>query len=212
MLKLVLTIILFQTIITSCSYKSEELVVRTGDILFRGNHKKGLSEAINKVTQTSSKTSYTHMGICKMQNDSIYVIHAHPQRGVCQESIDDFCYPNNDTSFFTDVFRIKKSLNINTEHALTQAESLLGQPYDHTYIMSEPGYYCSEFVYELFKSDSLFSLNPMTFIDPSTGNFHSSWKEHYHQLGLSIPEGLPGCNPNQMAAEGKLDFIFRLKK
>ncbi|GAF04835.1 YiiX/YebB-like N1pC/P60 family cysteine hydrolase [Saccharicrinis fermentans] len=212
MQKITINIIIILLLTVACSHQNKNKLIKTGDILFRANHKNGLSKAINEVTQTQSKTNYTHMGICKVLDDSVFVIHAHPSIGVCKEPLTNFCHPNGDSSYITDLYRIKAELKPNIKQALIQAEDLIGEPYDHTYILSEPGYYCSEFIYEIFKSDTLFSLNPMTFKDPASGKFHSGWLEHYQKLGLTIPEGLPGCNPNEMAAEGKLDFILRLEK
>ena len=50
----------------------------------------------------------------------------------------------------------------------------------------------------------------MTFKDPLTGLFHDGWIEHYKNLGIEIPEGQPGCNPNDMSKNKKLKFITRL--
>ncbi|MGQ1788322.1 YiiX/YebB-like N1pC/P60 family cysteine hydrolase [Saccharicrinis sp. GN24d3] len=212
MQKLTIKIItLLLLVFMSCAHNKEIQSLNNGDILFRGNQQRGLSQAINKVTQTTRETNYTHMGICKLANDSVYIIHASSKNGVCMEPLMDFCRPNNDTLYITDIYRLKTELNVNINSALTNAINLIGQPYDDTYIMERPGYYCSEFIYYIFKSDSVFTLNPMTFIDPATGNFHTDWVEHYQKLGVNIPEGMPGCNPNGMAAEGKLDFITRIQ-
>ncbi len=47
-------------------------------------------------------------------------------------------------------------------------------------------------------------LNPMTFKDPETGEFLPTWIEYYEKLGVEIPEGQPGCNPNGLASSDKL--------
>ena len=59
----------------------------------------------------------------------------------------------------------------------------------------------------MFEKDALFELNPMTFIDPATGEFDKTWIAHYRKLGIPIPEGEPGCNPNGLAASDKLEFL-----
>jgi hypothetical protein len=35
--------------------------------------------------------------------------------------------------------------------------------------------------------------------------------EYYQKMGLEIPEGLPGCNPNGLAASGKLELIGEIE-
>jgi hypothetical protein len=84
---------------------------------------------------------------------------------------------------------------------------MLGKPYNFSYILSDTAHYCSEFVYLAFAADSVFTLEPMTFKDPATGNFPAAWAEYYQKMGLEIPEGQPGCNPNGMAASGKLKML-----
>jgi hypothetical protein len=88
---------------------------------------------------------------------------------------------------------------------------MLGKPYNFSYILSDSAHYCSEFIYRAFAPDSVFALAPMTFKDPQTGEFPEAWVEHYQKLGIEIPEGLPGCNPNGMAASERLERIGILK-
>ncbi|WP_075591436.1 YiiX/YebB-like N1pC/P60 family cysteine hydrolase [Labilibacter marinus] len=194
----------------SCTSNNKPSELKNGDILFRGNNNMGLSKAINEVTQTGTNTNYTHMGICCLKGDTMYVIHASAKNGVCMELLTDFQYPDGDSTFITDSYRIKKELQADITEAINIANILIGMPYDKTYILESPGFYCSEFIYHIFKTDSIFTLNPMTFKNPATADFHQGWVEHYSNLGLDIPEGLPGCNPNEMAMEGSLEFIKRL--
>ncbi len=207
---LYLLLILTLTSLQCTRYKNSP-ILKNGDILFRSNHKDGLSQAINEVTQTNTTSNYTHMGICYIIKDSVFVIHASPKNGVIKEVLHDFCYPQGDTSYTTDAYRIRDEINPNITLALENAKKLITQPYDNTYIIENPGYYCSEFIYHIFIQDSIFKLNPMTFIDPSTGNFHAGWIEHYKNLNINIPEGKPGCNPNEMSNTDKIVFIARLE-
>jgi len=193
-----------------CKKHDTNLLLKNGDVVFRANNETGLSEAINKVTQTNSKTNYTHMGICQIKNDTVWVIHASAKNGVCKEPLMLFCKPNLNTEYVTDVYRLNQKYSKTIQSALAIAFSLLGEPYDSTYILDNKGYYCSEFIYEIFKNDSIFNVNPMTFIDPNTGHFHKEWVEHYRNLKIEIPEGKLGCNPNKMSTNGKLSFIKRL--
>jgi hypothetical protein len=47
----------------------------------------------------------------------------------------------------------------------------------------------------------------MTFKDPATGGYYPGWVDYYAKLGVAIPEGEPGCNPNGMAASAKLECL-----
>jgi hypothetical protein len=72
--------------------------------------------------------------------------------------------------------------------------------------------YCSEMVGLAFQAANegqpFFQQQPMTFKDPSTGQFFPAWVEYYQQLNIPIPEGLPGCNPGGLSRSDKLETIF----
>jgi len=194
----------------SCSNKQSHNF-QSGDILFRGSLDSSLSQAIDAVTQTQQQHHYTHMGLVEVVNDTIWVIHAAPVKGVCRELLNDFSMPEGD-SMLVGHYRIKNLDETTRINALKHAKSALGQPYNNTYILEDEGYYCSEFIHDAFVCDSVFKLNPMTFIDPESGDFHDGWIKHYAKLGIDIPEGQPGCNPNGIAANSRLEFLGILNK
>ncbi|WP_430816135.1 YiiX/YebB-like N1pC/P60 family cysteine hydrolase [Carboxylicivirga sp. RSCT41] len=192
-----------------CTDSDNHRRFQTGDILFRGRLNGSLSRAIDAVTQTGMEHHYTHMGIVELINDTVWVYHAAPVKGVCKELLADFCLANED-SVVVGHFRIKNGSKLMFDTALDRARQELGQPYNYSYILDDEGFYCSEYIYHLFEQDSVFKLNPMTFVDPSSGEFHSGWIRHYKDLGIEIPEGEPGCNPNGMAASENLEFLGRV--
>ncbi|KJD32008.1 hypothetical protein PK35_12415 [Tamlana nanhaiensis] len=184
--------------------------MKTGDIVFRGASKSELSSAINDVTQTAKKNTYTHMGICEVINDKIFVYHSDLGKGVVRESLEDFYKPDEATDYSVDLYRIKTISNKQIASAITKARALINKPYNVTYILEDEGFYCSEYIYELFKNDSVFKLEPMTFKNPKTKTFHDGWVKHYNNLGIAIPEGKLGCNPNGMASSENLEFIGKI--
>ena len=185
--------------------------IKSGDIIFRGATQSDLSEAINEVTQTEKATNYTHMGICSVENDTVFVYHSDLSKGVVKEPLQLFLKPDDTTTYTADVYRIKDSTKPQIENAISKANKLLGEPYNFTYILEDKGYYCSEYIYELFKEDNFFTLEPMTFKNAETNTFHNGWLAHYKDLGIEIPEGKLGCNPNGMAASETLVFVKRLQ-
>lgn len=193
-------------VLMSCQQSTESNHYQSGDILFRGHLSSSLSQAIDAVTQTGKEHHYTHMGLVEVVSDTVWVLHAAPGKGVCKELLEDFCLNDSD-SVVVGHYRVQDIPNQSVSNALAFANKQLGQPYNYSYILEDEGFYCSEFVYEAFVSDSLFKLNPMTFIDPQTGDFHQGWIKHYHELGIAVPEGEPGCNPNGMAANQRLEFL-----
>lgn len=190
----------------ACAPQSSKIELQTGDLLFRGESGGQLSEAIDKVTQTSAETHFSHVGLVKIAEDEIFVLHASPVGGTCQVSLNDFLHPEGD-SVVVIAYRIKENWQFAIPAAIERAETMLGKPYNFSYILSDTSHYCSEFIFRAFALDSLFTLNPMTFKDPQTGDYFPAWVDYYRKLGVDIPEGLPGCNPNGMAASEKLERL-----
>ncbi|WP_426430653.1 YiiX/YebB-like N1pC/P60 family cysteine hydrolase [Winogradskyella sp. HB-48] len=196
------------SLVLSCTTAT---TIKSGDIVFRGASQSDLSEAINEVTQTEKATNYTHMGICSVENKNVFVYHSDLGKGVVKEPLELFLKSEDASTYSADVYRIKNSTKPQIERAISKAKDLLGEPYNFTYILEDKGYYCSEYIYELFKEDNVFTLEPMTFKNAETNTFHDGWVTHYKDLGIEIPEGKLGCNPNGMAASKTLAFIKRLQ-
>lgn len=194
----------------ACTQPAPKIQLQSGDILFRGATSGQLSEAIDKVTQTSGATHFSHVGLAEVSDSGMVVLHASPDGGTCVVSLHEFLHPEGD-SIMVVAYRLKKEWQSAIPAALAKAKQMLGKPYNFSYILSDTAHYCSEFVYLAFAADSVFTLEPMTFKDPATGNFPPAWVEYYQKMGLEIPEGLPGCNPNGLAASGKLERIGKIE-
>jgi hypothetical protein len=203
-------IFLSLTSLFACTNPAPKIQLQSGDLLFRGATSGQLSEAIDKVTQTSGATHFSHVGLVEVSDTGMVVLHASPQGGTCVVSLDEFLHPEGD-SVMVVVYRLKAEWQKTIPDALAKAKQLLDKPYNFSYILSDSTHYCSEFVYLAFAADSVFTLEPMTFKDPATGNFPPAWVEYYQKMGLEIPEGLMGCNPNGMAASTKLERIGQIK-
>lgn len=196
------------SLVLSCTTST---TIKSGDIVFRGASQSDLSEAINEVTQTEKATNYTHIGICSVEAGNVFVYHSDFGRGVVKEPLELFLKSDDTSTNSADLYRIKNITKQQIENAISKAKTLLGEPYNITYILEDKGYYCSEYIYELFKEDSVFTLEPMTFKNAETNTFHNGWVTHYKELGIEMPEGKLGCNPNGMAASETLDFVKHLQ-
>lgn len=181
---------------------AQQIMLRSGDLLFRGVSGK-LSEAIDQVTQTGKETHFSHMGLVERKGRHIFVLHAAPEGGSCRIPLEEFLHPEGEAVEVV-AYRLRKPWQRTVPAALKRAERMMGKPYNNHYYPVDTAYYCSDFVYRAFAPDSVFERKPMTFRDPQTGEFSPAWAEHYRRLGMAIPEGLPGCNPNGMASSDKL--------
>lgn len=186
-----------------------KIKLQSGDLLFREKTSGKISEAIDKVTQTSTKTHFSHVGLVEVSDSGIFVLHASLKGGTCVVSLNEFQHPEGD-SVTVVAYRLKKDWQKAVPAALKKAHQMLGKPYNFSYVLSDTAHYCSEFVYLAFAADSVFELEPMTFKDPKTHDFFPAWVEYYQKMGIEIPEGKPGCNPNGLAASNKLERLRKI--
>ncbi|MFV0289821.1 MAG: YiiX/YebB-like N1pC/P60 family cysteine hydrolase [Mangrovibacterium sp.] len=181
---------------------TEEL--RKGDLLFVEAGISDLSKAINEVTQVEECSSFSHVGILDISSTGeLVVLHATSDSGVVSSPLKSFLASNTD-NVHTYAYRLLPSYENAIPKALNRAKAMLGMPYNFSYVRNDTSYYCSEFVYLAFESDSIFSLEPMTFKVANSDDFLDLWVIYYEKLGIDIPEGLLGCNPNGLAASHKL--------
>ncbi|HEY3371026.1 MAG TPA: YiiX/YebB-like N1pC/P60 family cysteine hydrolase [Prolixibacteraceae bacterium] len=190
----------------ACVHHEGKVDLHSGDLLFRGANSEHISEAIDKVTQTSAETHFSHVGLVEVLDSGIFVLHASPEGGTCEVPINVFLHPKDD-SVTVVAYRLKDQWQAAIPEAIRKARQMLGKPYNFSYIMTDTAHYCSEFVYLAFAEDSVFELNPMTFKDPKTHDFFPTWVDYYKKMGIEIPEGILGCNPNGLAASNKLERL-----
>lgn len=202
-----LTAILLGIILFSCMENQPAMQLKSGDLLFQAATSGKLSSAIDKVTQTGDETHFSHVGMLQIdESGACFVLHAGIKDGSCRVTLEEFLKPEGD-SVTTVVYRLKEPWQATIPAALAKASTMLGKPYNFSYVLSDSTLYCSEFIYKAFEADSVFKLNPMTFKDPATGDFFPTWIDFYTRLGMAIPEGQPGCNPNGMASSEKLERV-----
>lgn len=199
-------ILLFVLFLTSCSEK-QGIKLENGDILFVSANKGSLSSAIDRVTQTKQSTHYSHIGILEKSDTDYWVLHAGTRNGSERIRLDSFLLYAKQDSNHVDAYRLKNEYKKDIPIAIKTAKNWLGKPYNYSYILSNEKLYCSDFVQRSFAQDSVFKLEPMTFINPKTGKIDASWIAFYKKQGVEVPEGKPGCNPNNMAASSKIEKI-----
>lgn len=186
------------------------LWLKTGDLLFVGAKKDQLSGAINRVTQRQANASFDHVGIIEVSESTIYILHASPEKGSVRESLDSLVNRTVAKSKQISIYRLSEYAQSSIPEAINMAKTLLGKPYNWTYVLNDSSLYCSDFVERAFRYASLFSLEPMTFLNPDTGQTDSYWVEFYKNLEMEVPEGQLGCNPNGLATSEHLRKVGEL--
>lgn len=199
----------FSIIVLLSCQNNKNMKLQSGDILFCSYQSGELSKAINEVTQTEKKTHYSHMALVEINEQDTFVIHASIKRDVVKETLQNFLQIDQPAQ--VDVYRLVDSLTHLIPEGLNNANKLIGLSYNKHYKMNDTSYYCSQLLYELFKEHRVFELEPMTFKNPGTDEFNGGWVKYYENMGMEIPEGEPGCNPNGLAASKNIYFFKRLK-
>lgn len=170
-----------------------------------------LSGAINRVTQREAEASFDHLGILETDRGQLYILHASTEKGSVREPLDSLVNRARSKEKQLVVYRLTEEAQASIPRAIAVAKSLLGKPYNWTYVLNDSSLYCSDYVERAFRHAGLFQLEPMTFIDPATGQTDAYWVEFYKKLGMDVPEGQPGCNPNGLAASEYLMKIGELE-
>lgn len=189
------------------SYSSR---LENGDLFFVTAKSNGLSGAINNVTQKTENASFDHVGIVEKEGKDIFVLHAAPKGGSQKQKLNDFLKEQKNDGQKVVLYRLKPEFKTGIPEAIKRANSMLGKPYNFNYILDENSYYCSDFVERAFRKEHIFTLEPMSFLDPQTGKTNIFWEKFYSDKNIKVPEGEPGCNPNGLAASVKIERIREL--
>jgi len=179
--------------------------LRPGDLLFQDLDAGPLCDAIETVTLGVDGAKFSHVGmVARVQGAEAIVIEA-VGAGVVETPLAEFLARSKDDAGQPKVIvgRTEGDLQQLTPRTIDVARSFLGRPYDSVFAMDNSAFYCSELLWESFRTANsgapVFDLAPMTFKDPATGETFPAWTAYYAELGAPIPEGAPGLNPGSMS-------------
>lgn len=197
-------------LIVVCSCHRKEL--REGDLLFRDTQNNVISTAIKEVTSSDDEQSFSHVGVLFRENGEWLVLETVPQKGVRIVTLDAFQAPAKGEVVRVFVGRLKKDYPFDLKRLIAYGKAQLGKPYDDGFAWTDESYYCSELVYKMFLyagQTKAFETKPMTF-KGKNGQTLPAWEMYYQKLGLQIPEGKKGINPNGMAHSKAVDILYEL--
>ncbi|MDA9774157.1 YiiX/YebB-like N1pC/P60 family cysteine hydrolase [Saprospiraceae bacterium] len=195
---------------TQSSFQLQE-----GDLLFQDLDCGPFCESIEKVTQGYRGANLSHVGIViKTEAGELAVIEAGGQ-GVVITEIDSFLFRSLDANHAPKVLvgRLNEEYRKLIPAALVSAQSVLGAEYDDLFVIENDKFYCSELVYESFKianhGKAIFSLFPMTYIDPETDKTFGIWTDYFEGYNSLVPEGQPGLNPGGISRSKALKIVHQ---
>ena len=198
-----------------CSACTErEFTPRNGDLLFQVGADSPMRDAIREATAEGHAVPFTHAALVEVVDGSVSVIEATGDGGVRRTSLPEFLERSADIDGrpVAAVFRLRPEVATESEIAASvrRAAGFIGQPYDYSFLPDNGCMYCSELVYESYRRNDgtpIFTARPMNFRAPD-GSMPAFWTELFARLGEEIPEGVPGTNPADIAAEECLIKVF----
>lgn len=154
----------------------------------------------------SATGNLTHVAIVEIDADgNRWVIDATPQRGVCRYSLDTLIQDNPGAVFL--VKRLRDTSGVS--RFVDNARRFIGEPYDLSFLPGNDAHYCSELVRDAYRrpdGEYLFEDRPMNFLAPD-GSMPSYWESLFGELGMPVPQGIPGTNPQDMSASPLLETV-----
>ncbi|KAA8733347.1 hypothetical protein F4V57_08875 [Acinetobacter qingfengensis] len=184
--------------------------LQNGDLVFVTTNHQGISAAIDSATHQGQTLSFDHVGLVSTQGHQFSILHA-DEAGSRSENISIFLSRNQQRGKQVYVYRLKPEYQSSIAQAINTAKTMLGKPYNFSYILDDQRYYCSDFVERAFRKDQIFHLQPMNFKNLKTGKIDDYWIQLYARQGLDVPQDQPGTNPNDLSKSEKLQPIGRLK-
>lgn len=207
-----LSIIFFATasFLAGCGDRNPEF--RSGDLLFEVGKESRMTDAIVDATAHNGASGFSHVAILERDGDEYFIIEATSKGGVRRITLDEFLHGaghDDKGRPLVAVYRLRDSSP--AAAAVERAKTHIGRPYDFAFMPDNDAYYCSELVYESYLDDNgehIFTAHPMTF-KGRDGSFAPFWTELFDSLGMDIPEGVAGTNPEDMSKECAIEEVYR---
>ena len=191
---------------------------KTGDLLFMNLECGEVCEAIEDVTLEQFQVNsprLSHVGILIVEPEQdVYLLEAWPQEnspeGIRRTPAKEFLSRVKDSSQITLAKILSTFIPIGTTAAKI-AESYLKKPYDSRFVWGDENFYCSEFIYEIFKKanneEDVFAPSPMYF-GKKDSEVYKVWEKYFLNLEAPIPEGQLGISPLGIYLQGIQRFFI----
>ena len=205
------TLIYIATLWAAFACTASEPEIRTGDLLFEVGATSEMSGAITAATGDDSPLNFTHVGIAITCEGADSVLEATSNGRVRMTSLDEFLKNAARINGRPAVMAMRLSDTTGVAASVARARSFRGLPYDYSYRPDNGRFYCSELIWESYRTpdgERIFPARPMNF-RATDGTMPAFWVELFERLGEPIPEGEPGTNPNDMAHDPHLKEVSR---
>ena len=199
--------ILFSAV--SCGRNDHAL--QSGDLLFQAGESSDMTGAITAATGENGRLNFSHVGVAVVKNGADSVLEATTNGGVRLTALPEFLSRSAKIGGRPAVVAMRLKDTAGVCEAVRRARSHLGLPYDYSFRPDNGKFYCSELVWECYRTSDgspIFTARPMNF-RAKDGTLPQFWTELFARRGESVPEGVPGTNPNDMSQERTLREVYR---
>lgn len=209
--KNILLIVLSISFFLSCS-KNERFSLQKGDLLFQANVISEKVKAIQEAGEGYKGLRFSHIGILDINDKDTLVIEATTGGVRCvklAKFFEDAEYVNGKPYVF--VGRILPQYSYIISSSINRAKEKIGMPYDSVFLPNNNAYYCSELVYDCYldkENKPIFESKPMSFKDKTDNKFYDVWVKFYSKVGIPIPEGVQGTNPNDISNSKAIKIVY----
>lgn len=205
-------------LVLAISCRSGNAGLRSGDLFFVGlpygydAETGSMDAAISSATGEEGGLNLIHVAIAEVQGDSVWIIDATIKHGVDRHPLDtflrDFTLPDGSYPEFI----VKRVQDVDADAAVERAKAFCGRGYDVRFLPDNEELYCSELVQACFldaKGQPVFPSEPMNWLAPD-GTMPPYWEWLFGQLGMDVPQGVPGTNPQRMSQSDRLSPVAYL--
>ena len=201
--------------LVSCQREKTD-TLRTGDLVFVGIpmdysiEEGSMDEAITSATSGTNDLNLIHVAIADVDEEGQWIIDATIRRGIDRHPLDTFLTDFTLKDGSLPVFIVKRLKDpSDAAEYVENCKKFLGQPYDVHFLPDNDSLYCSELVRDGYirkDGSHVFDAAPMNFKN-SEGEFPLYWEQLFALIGQSIPQGVPGTNPQSMSESEALETV-----
>jgi len=215
-----LTIAFLSILISSCNNNKDKKIndktvssfsLQKGDLLFQANVVSEKVKAIQGAGEGYKGLKFSHVGILDINYKDTLVIEATTGGVRCvklEKFFEDSEYINGKP--FVYVGRLKPQYSDIIPYSIERAKEKIGLPYDSVFLPNNNAYYCTELVHDCYldkENKPIFESKPMSFKD-RTDKFYDVWVKFYSKVGIPVPEGVEGTNPNDMSNSKSINIVY----
>jgi len=195
----------------SCAADKDTL--RSGDLVFVGlpldySLDQDSMDAAISASTGDGELNIIHVAILEVEADSVFVIDATLRHGVDRHPLGVFLEDFTLKDGSLPVFMVKR-VTRKAPGVIENAKAFCGEPYDTVFLAHNGAMYCSELVRESFRTrrgEYIFEDYPMNWKD-AEGNIPVYWTQLFGLMGMDVPQGKPGTNPQRMSQSPFLEDV-----